>query len=374
MAHIHLYKRSGESRNWQALVYLKNRRFRFSCRTHDKPTARRVAQKRARELEDRLNRGLAGLPEVVRMSEVFNRYEREYASKLRPSARKRMMDVVRQARKWFSSQSLHDPYVQHVTPGEIQTLLDRKRSEGVSPRTVNLYRTNLHRVFQLCVRPWLLIQSNPVDGTEALRHDPREPVLLSESEFHALRLACSAQPMLQLFVTLAWETGARSAELLQLKWSDADFQQKVVTFFNEPGNGRKTKGRRSRTVPLSAIAMQALENHAALYRFGSPGSPWLFKHLKTHHSASPGDKLRSIYRQFKSAAKTARLHRLRAHDIRHSFITRKLADGVPVQLVSKYVGHADLATTMKYTHLVPEHLRAVVEERETPLEGIGCAY
>lgn len=37
------------------------------------------------------------------------------------------------------------------------------------------------------------------------------------------------------------------------------------------------------------------------------------------------------------------------------------AEGVPVQLVSRYVGHADLATTMRYTHLVAEHLRAVVE-------------
>ena len=55
------------------------------------------------------------------------------------------------------------------------------------------------------------------------------------------------------------------------------------------------------------------------------------------------------------------LERLRPHDLRHAFVTRKLAEGVPVQLVSKYVGHADLATTLRYTHLVPEHLRAVVE-------------
>jgi site-specific recombinase XerD len=64
---------------------------------------------------------------------------------------------------------------------------------------------------------------------------------------------------------------------------------------------------------------------------------------------------------FKQAAKEAGLVRLRPHDLRHAFVTRKLAAGVPAQLVMKYVGHADLATTLRYTHLVPEHLRGVVE-------------
>ncbi|MCH7473466.1 MAG: tyrosine-type recombinase/integrase [Gemmatimonadetes bacterium] len=68
-----------------------------------------------------------------------------------------------------------------------------------------------------------------------------------------------------------------------------------------------------------------------------------------------------MYVGFKKAAKAAGLERLRPHDLRHAFVTRKLAEGVPVQLVSKYVGHADLATTMGYTHLAREHFKAVVQ-------------
>jgi integrase len=52
--------------------------------------------------------------------------------------------------------------------------------------------------------------------------------------------------------------------------------------------------------------------------------------------------------------------RRRPHDLRHEFVARKLADGVPAQLVMRYVGHANLATTFHYTHLLPEQLRAVV--------------
>ena len=94
---VHLYHRKGESPHWQALVRVGGKRYRFSCHTTHKVRARQLAEKRVRELEERHERGLLGLPTTLRISEVFDRYEREYAPKLRPSATRRMMDVVRQA-------------------------------------------------------------------------------------------------------------------------------------------------------------------------------------------------------------------------------------------------------------------------------------
>ena len=84
-----------------------------------------------------------------------------------------MLNVAHQARRWFVEGPLHDPRLQIVQPRDVQAFLELKRAEGVSARTVNLYRANLHRIFQLCVRPWLLIDSNPVDGTEPLCSVPQ---------------------------------------------------------------------------------------------------------------------------------------------------------------------------------------------------------
>lgn len=70
---------------------------------------------------------------------------------------------------------LHAPLVANVTAGDVQAFLERKRLQGVTARTVNLYRANLHRVFHLCLCPWLLIPSNPVAAVEPLRHEAREP-------------------------------------------------------------------------------------------------------------------------------------------------------------------------------------------------------
>ena len=53
------------------------------------------------------------------------------------------------------------------------------------------------------------------------------------------RAATSSNPMLQLFVKLGWETGARSGELLQLEWSDVDFGRALLTFANDPSRGRQ---------------------------------------------------------------------------------------------------------------------------------------
>lgn len=289
---------------------------------------------------------------TIRLSHAFDRYEHEYLPRLRPSSHRRSLDVVKRARVWFK----HDPPLNRITPNDIEGFLTAQLKRGVSIRTRNLYRATLHRVFQLCIRPWGLLTTNPAAGTECLRHDPFEPRLLTNKEYGELRRACEGNEMLWLFVTLGWETGARHGELLQLTWADVDLDQAWLTFRNDPAKkGRKTKGRRSRTLPLSSEAVLALRE-APRHR-----SPWIFHHRKSKMSIRRGDRIKNMRHSFQRAAARVGLQGLRPHDMRHCFVTRKLAEGVSVQLVQRYVGHANLTTTLGYTHLVPEHLRSVVE-------------
>jgi integrase len=356
---IKLYRRRGESSQWQAQVYIGGRRYRFTCRTDNRAIAREYADQRAKALRERHDRGLVGLPEPVRMSDVFDRYEREALPKLRQSSQWRFAGIVKAARRWFVNGPLHNPMVRTVRPDDVLAWLEAKRIEGVAPRTVNHYRAVLHRLFALCVKPWLLIPSNPVAATEVLQEEPREPVLLTVEQYQSLRSAAQDHPMLSLFITLAWEAGARRGELLQLQWQDVDLARGLLTFVNDPKRGRQTKGLRSRTIPLSREALASLQAHAAQFRLSS-GSPYVFHHARPNRSAKPGDRLASLYNAFKHAARAAGVPDVRFHDLRHSFVTRKLSEGVAAQLVMRYVGHADLATTLRYTHLVTEHLLPVV--------------
>ncbi len=115
------------------------------------------------------------------------------------------------------------------------------------------------------------------------------------------------------------------------------------------------------TLKRSAEDLRLHLPRTGLFRLLAPLSPYVFKHLRRSRDAKPGQRIDRVYRGFKSAAKRIGLPTLRPHDLRHAFVTRKLAAGVAAQLVMRYVGHADLATTLRYTHLVAEHLRAVVE-------------
>lgn len=92
-------------------------------------------------------------------------------------------------------------------------------------------------------------------------------------------------------------------------------------------------------------------------------SPWVFHHLLTQRHHRAGQPIRSYYDAIKGAAKRAGLPReFRPHDLRHRRVTKWIAEGRPVSLIKEAVGHAALATTMKYTHLAKEHLRALVED------------
>ena len=77
--------------------------------------------------------------------------------------------------------------------------------------------------------------------------------------------------------------------------------------------------------------------------------------------------MRSFRDSFVAAAKRAKLSpELHQHDLRHRRVTAWLAEGKSPVLVKEAMGHSDLRTTMRYTHLSREHLRGLVEGTAPP--------
>ena len=129
---------------------------------------------------------------------------------------------------------------------------------------------------------------------------------------------------------------------------------------------RATQLIRGCMVPAILRLREALGDHAAAFRlaaYDGQRSPWVFHHTMTQRGAVAGHRLQSLHRAFATAAKRAGLPAdLRQHDLRHRRVTTWLAEGKSPALVQKAMGHADLATTMVYTHLLDEHLLALVED------------
>jgi integrase len=170
--------------------------------------------------------------------------------------------------------------------------------------------------------------------------------------------------MLRLWVLLLGETGLRSlSEALHLEWSDVDLAGGFLHVRSAPG--RRTKSGRSRWVPLTDRLRDALQDHAARHRlktYGGRRSPYLF-HQVTGKAARHGERIKSLRKAFDNAVRRAGLPaELRVHDLRHARATSWLAEGRNAVHVKEALGHADLATTMRYTHLLPVHLRALVSD------------
>ena len=149
------------------------------------------------------------------------------------------------------------------------------------------------------------------------------------------------------YVELA--TGLRRGELLGLKWEDLDFEHENLQVKRQIAhiNGEiveaplKTKNA-YRTLPLAEDTIAVLKQQKK--KVGS--SHWVFP-SPTGGPISPDSVLHMLHRVLKRAG----LPRVRFHDLRHTFATTALQNGVDVKTVSSMLGHFDAGFTLRtYTH------------------------
>jgi integrase len=114
-------------------------------------------------------------------------------------------------------------------------------------------------------------------------------------------------------------------------------------------------------VPLTPRLRAALQDHAAKYRlhtYHGRRSPWVFHHRSDGRNRKAGDRIGTLRKALRSAAKSAKLPTgFRLHDLRHRRVTTWLAEAHNPVHVKEALGHSDLRITMDYTHLARQHLR-----------------
>lgn len=208
-----------------------------------------------------------------------------------------------------------------------------------------------------------LREGNPVSRVTTPKSDPRDPIILSDDEYDRLIAACQNQPMMHLYVLVLGETGVRcESEALYLRWDDVDLENNFIWVASNANH--RTKSGKGRWVPMTARFTIAMRMYFARFRFAKYRgcqSPWIFHHTHTRRRAEAGDRIASLRGSFRRAVARSGLDpELHQHDLRHRRATTWLAEGRNPVHVKEALGHADLRTTMSYTHLSREHLRALV--------------
>ena len=137
-------------------------------------------------------------------------------------------------------------------------------------------------------------------------------------------------------------TGARLREVLHLRWEEVDYQRGIA-FLSDSKSGRKP-------LILSAPALQLLQTLTPY-----EGNP--------HVIPGEGDKSRAdLKRPWEAVTKYAGLDGLRLHDLRHSSASIMAGAGASLQVIGKLLGHTQVSTTLRYSHLSSDPIRQAADQ------------
>jgi integrase/recombinase XerC len=245
------------------------------------------------------------------------------------------------------------------SPGEVQRTTVRRylaylATRGFARRTIARRASALRRYFGWARRVGA-VTNDPTAGLSAPRGEARLPRVLHPDELRSLLCEpASAGPVDArdlrdvALLELLYGSGLRVAEASALDIDDLDLARVQVRVWG--------KGGKQRVVPLSEPAADALRRWLAdgrgeLATETSPAAA-VFLNLRGRRM-TPRDARRVLDRR--AVAPT------HPHALRHTFATHLLDGGADLRVVQELLGHADLATTQRYTHVSKERLRSVFD-------------
>lgn len=206
---------------------------------------------------------------------------------------------------------------------------------------------------------------DPTSTIESPKQGRSLPKTLSEQEVNTLidtagKAGTPASVRLVCLLEMLYSTGLRVSELVGLPASAIQENSQFIII--------EGKGGRERMVPLSDQAQASMDSYMKVRKaFISPEDDgtqkqWLFP----SKTSVVGHLTRQRFAQLlKELAKNAKIDadRVSPHILRHAFATHLLKNGADLRAVQKMLGHADIATTQIYTHILSDDVKGKVEEK-----------
>lgn len=225
----------------------------------------------------------------------------------------------------------------------------KEKNPGLSNSTVRGIHMMLHNAFDRAVKERLILR-NPTEDCIIPKLVKQEMKILPTESIGSYLKAAEERGVLPMFY-LELTTGLRKGELVALLWDDLDIENKTIAVTKQAGRNAdneivitrpktETSIRRI-SIPQEAVDLliQEHEKH--------PDNPYMFPSPKTGEMYHPD----SVVNIHKKILKDAGLEHIRFHDLRHTFATTALQNGVDVKTVSSMLGHYDAGFTLRtYTH------------------------
>lgn len=235
-----------------------------------------------------------------------------------------------------------------IGPLEVRQYLRQRQQAGRKVATINHELGILGAALTHARRRWGLPIGNP---TEAQRL-PGQTIRLRYLERHEaeklLQAAESKKPILADFVKLALNTGCRKNELMHLRWRNVDLPRGFLIVQPETSKTRKRL-----ILPINQGAKEALQRIQARQLADQVTTEWVFAN-------QAGERLVKFDELFRKALKLAGITDFRIHDLRHTFASWLVSEGVDLIKVRDLLGHSSVTMTERYAHLMPNRLQDAV--------------
>lgn len=264
-----------------------------------------------------------------------------------------------------------------LCPTDVRVLYNKLVQRGLSDNTIRNTKNILHAALQQAVDDEVIrknVAAN-IKPPHSLK-DPKEIHALSDEE--VLKLLDTIQgtywgPL--FFVDLF--TGMRKSEIIGLTWDCVDFEKKTIHLYRQlrlmEGMGiyefTKLKNKKERTIyppdcvfdMLKFVQRRQYEQKLRLGELWNNPEGFVFTLENGCHISHRG-----IFENFKKIAKQIGIPEMRLHDLRHSYATISIQNGVDPKTVSDMLGHATVKFTLDvYTHITDSSARKAAQAMDS---------
>lgn len=189
----------------------------------------------------------------------------------------------------------------------------------------------------------------------------RQPDISKPKEFRNL-----------FYMVLMYDTGCRNQELLDMKLADIHVEAKSP-FVVVTGKGNKT-----RVVPIMEKTVRYFERYKALFHEKSAPDNYLFYTISNHtHKQMSPDNVARFMKMYGARAFGADISggiKVHPHMLRHTRAMHLYRGGMPLSLISEWLGHAHLETTMIYAYADTEMKRTAIQKATSSLNPLKTPF
>ncbi len=194
---------------------------------------------------------------------------------------------------------------------------------------------------------WDYIKVNPIKGIKLPKIPVKLPAFISEKQLELI-VSSVTEKDIKNIILVAFYTGMRLSEILNLHWDAVNLNSGIITVKNS--EHFTTKNKKERIIPIHDKIKETLiiryKHDSNLYVFSKNGFPY---------------KQEYISHKFKKTIRKLGLpDELHFHSLRHSFASNLVQKGISLYVVKELLGHESITTTQIYSHLQQESLKEAI--------------